>query len=136
MMNRELQTAQREKQEILAFEGHLAAASTKQTITESSSLLLSQLTSLDPQYAAHTALPHACRQDLWVVGVGGTEAEGAGGTDCTAADPKRPVEPHPHVPGLLLWGQALGTSQVRTGRLSRAVGCPSKQGWEEGVFWG
>lgn len=50
MINRELQTSQREKQEILAFEGHLAAASTKQTITESSSLLLSQLTSLDPQY--------------------------------------------------------------------------------------
>lgn len=50
MINRELQIAQREKQEILAFEGHLAAASTKQTITESSSLLLSQLTSLDPQY--------------------------------------------------------------------------------------
>lgn len=50
MLSRELQTAQREKQEILAFEGHLAAASTKQTITESSSLLLSQLTSLDPQY--------------------------------------------------------------------------------------
>lgn len=51
MINRELQISQREKQEILAFEGHLAAASTKQTITESSSLLLSQLTSLDPQYA-------------------------------------------------------------------------------------
>lgn len=50
MLSRELQTSQREKQEILAFEGHLAAASTKQTITESSSLLLSQLTSLDPQY--------------------------------------------------------------------------------------
>jgi integrator complex subunit 1 len=50
MINRELQISQREKQEILAFEGHLAAASTKQTITESSSLLLSQLTSLDPQY--------------------------------------------------------------------------------------
>lgn len=49
MINRELQISQREKQEILAFEGHLAAASTKQTITESSSLLLSQLTSLDPQ---------------------------------------------------------------------------------------
>uniref|UniRef100_A0A8C6XX02 Integrator complex subunit 1 n=1 Tax=Naja naja TaxID=35670 RepID=A0A8C6XX02_NAJNA len=48
MISRELQTSQREKQEILAFEGHLAAASTKQTITESSSLLLSQLTSLDP----------------------------------------------------------------------------------------
>lgn len=50
MINRELQISQREKQEILAFEGHLAAASTKQTITENSSLLLSQLTSLDPQY--------------------------------------------------------------------------------------
>lgn len=49
MINRELQLSQREKQEILAFESHLAAASTKQTITENNSLLLSQLTSLDPQ---------------------------------------------------------------------------------------
>ncbi|XP_076000277.1 integrator complex subunit 1 isoform X3 [Genypterus blacodes] len=49
MINRELQLAQRERQDILAFESHLAAASTKQTITESNSLLLSQLTSLDPQ---------------------------------------------------------------------------------------
>ncbi|MGH0122324.1 UNVERIFIED_CONTAM: hypothetical protein FKN15_003115, partial [Acipenser sinensis] len=49
MINRELQVSQREKQEILAFESHLAAASTKQMITESNSLLLSQLTSLDPQ---------------------------------------------------------------------------------------
>uniref|UniRef100_A0A6Q2WQK1 Integrator complex subunit 1 n=1 Tax=Esox lucius TaxID=8010 RepID=A0A6Q2WQK1_ESOLU len=49
MTSRELQVSQREKQEILAFESHLAAASTKQTITESNSLLLSQLTSLDPQ---------------------------------------------------------------------------------------
>uniref|UniRef100_A0A3Q3RB44 Uncharacterized protein n=1 Tax=Monopterus albus TaxID=43700 RepID=A0A3Q3RB44_MONAL len=49
MISRELQISQREKQEILAFESHLAAASTKQTITESNSLLLSQLTSLDPQ---------------------------------------------------------------------------------------
>ncbi|KAG7262275.1 hypothetical protein CRUP_024973 [Coryphaenoides rupestris] len=49
MIGRELQTSQREKQEILAFESHLAAASTKQTITESNSLLLSQLTTLDPQ---------------------------------------------------------------------------------------
>lgn len=49
LINRELQISQREKQEILAFESHLAAASTKQTITESNSLLLSQLTSLDPQ---------------------------------------------------------------------------------------
>ncbi|XP_006889666.1 PREDICTED: integrator complex subunit 1 [Elephantulus edwardii] len=49
VISRELHISQREKQDILAFEGHLAAASTKQTITESSSLLLSQLTSLDPQ---------------------------------------------------------------------------------------
>lgn len=63
MINRELQISQREKQEILAFEGHLAAASTKQTITESSSLLLSQLTSLDPQYATPSPAP----------GVGGRE---------------------------------------------------------------
>uniref|UniRef100_A0A3Q1GUR2 Integrator complex subunit 1 n=1 Tax=Acanthochromis polyacanthus TaxID=80966 RepID=A0A3Q1GUR2_9TELE len=42
MISRELQISQREKQEILAFESHLAAASTKQTITESNSLLLSQ----------------------------------------------------------------------------------------------
>nr|XP_015804103.2 integrator complex subunit 1 isoform X1 [Nothobranchius furzeri]XP_054596128.1 integrator complex subunit 1 isoform X1 [Nothobranchius furzeri] len=49
LINRELQISQKEKQEILAFESHLAAASTKQTITESNSLLLSQLTSLDPQ---------------------------------------------------------------------------------------
>lgn len=54
-LNRELQISQREKQEILAFEGHLAAASTKQTITENSSLLLSQLTSLDPQYGLCTS---------------------------------------------------------------------------------
>ncbi|XP_063042002.1 integrator complex subunit 1 isoform X2 [Engraulis encrasicolus] len=49
MISRELQVSTREKQDILAFESHLAAASTKQTITESNSLLLSQLTSLDPQ---------------------------------------------------------------------------------------
>ncbi|XP_053708548.1 integrator complex subunit 1 [Synchiropus splendidus] len=49
MISRELQVSQREKQEILAFESHLAAASTKQTITESNSLLLSQLTSLEPR---------------------------------------------------------------------------------------
>ncbi|KAK7174477.1 hypothetical protein R3I93_001635 [Phoxinus phoxinus] len=49
MINRELQVSQKERQEILAFESHLAAASTKQTITENNSLLLSQLTSLDPK---------------------------------------------------------------------------------------
>lgn len=49
MISRELQSSQKERQEILAFESHLAAASTKQTITESNSLLLSQLTSLEPK---------------------------------------------------------------------------------------
>ncbi|NXU73620.1 INT1 protein, partial [Oreotrochilus melanogaster] len=62
MINRELQITQREKQEILAFEGHLAAASTKQTITESSSLLLSQLTSLDPQGPPRRPPPHVLEQ--------------------------------------------------------------------------
>ncbi|XP_069342753.1 integrator complex subunit 1 isoform X3 [Eulemur rufifrons] len=62
MINRELQISQREKQEILAFEGHLAAASTKQTITESSSLLLSQLTSLDPQGPPRRPPPHVLDQ--------------------------------------------------------------------------
>ncbi|KAM5301255.1 integrator complex subunit 1 isoform 2-T2 [Glossophaga mutica] len=62
MLNRELQISQREKQEILAFEGHLAAASTKQTITENSSLLLSQLTSLDPQGPPRRPPPHILDQ--------------------------------------------------------------------------
>ncbi|XP_008849644.1 integrator complex subunit 1 isoform X3 [Nannospalax galili] len=62
MINRELQVSQREKQEILAFEGHLAAASTKQTITESSSLLLSQLTSLEPQGPPRRPPPHILDQ--------------------------------------------------------------------------
>ncbi|KAI5221470.1 integrator complex subunit 1 isoform X2 [Manis pentadactyla] len=62
MISRELQISQREKQEILAFEGHLAAASTKQTITESSSLLLSQLTSLDPQGPPRRPPPHILEQ--------------------------------------------------------------------------
>ncbi|GAB1290396.1 Integrator complex subunit 1 [Apodemus speciosus] len=62
MISRELQISQREKQEILAFEGHLAAASTKQTITESSSLLLSQLTSLDPQGPPRRPPPHILDQ--------------------------------------------------------------------------
>ncbi|XP_064415075.1 integrator complex subunit 1 isoform X2 [Latimeria chalumnae] len=62
MINRELQISQREKQEILAFESHLAAASTKQTITESTSLLLSQLTSLDPQGPPRRPPPHVLEQ--------------------------------------------------------------------------
>ena len=43
-----LQLARAEKEEILLFESHLAAATTKVTITESNSLLLSQLISMDP----------------------------------------------------------------------------------------
>ncbi|XP_078095989.1 integrator complex subunit 1 [Mustelus asterias] len=62
MINRELQMSQREKQEILAFESHLAAASTKQTITESNSLLLSQLTSLDPQGVPRRPPPQVLEQ--------------------------------------------------------------------------
>ncbi|XP_063286495.1 integrator complex subunit 1 [Pelobates fuscus] len=62
LINRELQISQREKQEILAFESHLAAASTKQTITESNSLLLSQLTSLDAQGPPRRPPPQAIEQ--------------------------------------------------------------------------
>ncbi|XP_067009610.2 integrator complex subunit 1 [Anabrus simplex] len=46
--NKELQVAALEKQQILEFESHLAAASTKQTITEQTSLLLTQLITMDP----------------------------------------------------------------------------------------
>ncbi|CAL1270879.1 unnamed protein product [Larinioides sclopetarius] len=46
--SRELQMSQIEKEEILLFESHLAAASTKVTITESNSLLISKLISMDP----------------------------------------------------------------------------------------
>lgn len=46
--NRELQMSQMEKDKILLFESHLAAVSTKVTITESNSLLLSKLISMDP----------------------------------------------------------------------------------------
>jgi len=44
----EVQVASQEKQRILEFESQLAAASSKQTITEQSSLLLSTITSMDP----------------------------------------------------------------------------------------
>ena len=40
---KELQIAALEKQQILEFESYLAAASTKQTITEQTSLLLTQV---------------------------------------------------------------------------------------------
>ncbi|XP_046407555.1 integrator complex subunit 1 [Ischnura elegans] len=45
---KELQTSSLEKQRILEFESHLAAASTKMAITEQTSLLLSQLITMDP----------------------------------------------------------------------------------------
>ncbi|XP_030646165.1 integrator complex subunit 1 [Chanos chanos] len=62
MINRELQISQKERQEILAFESHLAAASTKQTITETNSLLLSQLTSLEPKGPPRRPPPHIQEQ--------------------------------------------------------------------------
>uniref|UniRef100_A0A8B9LSR4 Integrator complex subunit 1 n=1 Tax=Astyanax mexicanus TaxID=7994 RepID=A0A8B9LSR4_ASTMX len=62
MISRELQVSQKERQEILAFESHLAAASTKQTITESNSLLLSQLTSLEPKGPPRRPPPHVQEQ--------------------------------------------------------------------------
>lgn len=48
MKSKELQTAALEKQDILTFERHLAAATSKDTITESNSLLLTQLITRDP----------------------------------------------------------------------------------------
>jgi len=48
MKAKELQISSLEKQAILDFEMHLAAATNKATITESNSLLLAQLISLDP----------------------------------------------------------------------------------------
>ncbi|EFX64055.1 hypothetical protein DAPPUDRAFT_334644 [Daphnia pulex] len=54
----ELQVAAIEKQTILEFETHLGAASTKTVITENNSLLLSQLTSLDPR--GSTRRPDLC----------------------------------------------------------------------------
>lgn len=49
MRAKELQTATMEKQDILQFEIHLAAATNKATITESNSLLLAQLITNDPE---------------------------------------------------------------------------------------
>ena len=58
----ELQVAAVEKQTILEFETHLAAASTKTVITENNSLLLSQLTSLDPRGPARRPPPAVIEQ--------------------------------------------------------------------------
>ena len=49
MRAKELQTSTLEKQDILQFEIHLAAATNKATITESNSLLLAQLITNDPE---------------------------------------------------------------------------------------
>ncbi|KAL0272623.1 UNVERIFIED_CONTAM: hypothetical protein PYX00_005524 [Menopon gallinae] len=46
--NQEIRMTARERESILEFESHLAAASTKATITEQTSLLLSQLITMDP----------------------------------------------------------------------------------------
>ena len=48
MRAKELQISSLEKQAILDFEMHLAAATNKATITESNSLLLAQLIRMDP----------------------------------------------------------------------------------------
>ncbi len=48
MRQHERQTSELEKQAILEFESYLAAASTKKTITVETSLLISQLTTMDP----------------------------------------------------------------------------------------
>ena len=44
------QMAEYIKQQVLEFESHLAAATSKQQITESTSLLISQLTRMEPTY--------------------------------------------------------------------------------------
>ena len=48
LRSKDLQVANMEKQQILEFESQLAAASSKQLITEQNSLLLSTITSMDP----------------------------------------------------------------------------------------
>ncbi len=48
LRNHERQTSELEKQSILEFEGYLAAATTKKTITTETSLLITQLTAMDP----------------------------------------------------------------------------------------
>ncbi|XP_033752257.1 integrator complex subunit 1-like [Pecten maximus] len=50
--NQEKQVSEQEKQEILEFESHLAAATSKVTITESNSLLVTQLTAMKPSGVA------------------------------------------------------------------------------------
>ncbi|XP_078609542.1 integrator complex subunit 1-like isoform X2 [Branchiostoma floridae x Branchiostoma japonicum] len=62
LINKELQMCELEKQEILEFESHLAAASTKVSITEANSLLISQLISMDPSGIARRPPPSVLQQ--------------------------------------------------------------------------
>ncbi|XP_022317209.2 integrator complex subunit 1-like [Crassostrea virginica] len=60
--NKEKQFAQQERQQILEFESHLAAATSKVTITEANSLLISQLTTMDPNGIARNPPPAITEQ--------------------------------------------------------------------------
>ncbi|CAH1273045.1 INTS1 [Branchiostoma lanceolatum] len=62
LINKELQICELEKQEILEFESHLAAASTKVSITEANSLLIAQLISMDPSGVARRPPPSILQQ--------------------------------------------------------------------------
>ncbi|XP_022672380.1 integrator complex subunit 1-like isoform X2 [Varroa destructor] len=62
MHNTETRIAIREKQLILEFETHLAAASTKMVITEQNSLLLSKLIKMDPTGPARRPPPPVLEQ--------------------------------------------------------------------------
>ena len=56
---REKQAAEQEKQRIVEFEGYLAAATSKHQITEANSLLLAQLTTMDPKFVTVPVLVSA-----------------------------------------------------------------------------
>lgn len=60
--NKEKQFTQQERQQILEFETHLAAATSKVTITEANSLLISQLTTMDPNGIARNPPPAITEQ--------------------------------------------------------------------------
>lgn len=57
------QICELEKEEILEFEGHLAAATSNVTITESNSLLLSQLISMNAK-----SVPNLCIISVYTPG--------------------------------------------------------------------
>ncbi|KHJ46089.1 hypothetical protein D918_03753 [Trichuris suis] len=58
--NIEEEAVETERREILELEVYLAAASTKQVITEENSLLLPQLMKYDPKYESFGSLPKRC----------------------------------------------------------------------------